>query len=109
MHDEDILLRSTQGIAYLAIAPCIFLSAAVWFTSDSIGIVTANLFQVYFSILLFFVFGKIWSLQSNFGEQYKSQLKKMALKPIPHAGFVKIVKIIPDKANRIGIIAIISS
>ena len=82
MHDEDILLRSTQGIAYLSISPCIFLSAAVWFTSDSIGIVIANLFQVYFSILLFFVFGEIWSLQFNFGEQYKSQLKKMALMPI---------------------------
>ena len=82
MHEEDILLRSTRGKAYLAIAPCIFLSAAVWFTSDSIGILIANLFQVHFSILLFFVFGKIWSLQSNFGEQYKSQLKKMALMPI---------------------------
>jgi len=82
MHDEDILLRSTQGIAYLAITPCIFLSAAVWFTSDSVGIVIANLFQVYFSILLFFLFGNIWSLKSNFEEQYNSQLKKMALIPI---------------------------
>ena len=82
MHDEDILLRSIQGTAYLAIAPCILLSAAVWFTSDSIGIVIANLFHVYFSILLFFVFGKIWSLQSYFEEQYKSQLKKIALMPI---------------------------
>ena len=82
MHDEDILLRSIRGTAYLAIAPCIFLSAAVWFTSDSIGIVIANLFHIYFSILLFFFFGKIWSLQSNFGEQYKSQLRKMALIPI---------------------------
>ena len=82
MHDEDILLRSTRGIAYLAIAPCIFLSAAVWFTSDSIGIVIANLFQVYFSILLLYLFGNIWSLKSNFGEQYKSQLEIMALIPI---------------------------
>ena len=82
MHEEDILLRSIRGTAYLAIAPCILLSAAVWFTSDSIGIVIANLFYVYFCILLFFVFGKIWSLQSNFEEQYKSQLRKMALIPI---------------------------
>ena len=82
MHDEDILLRSIRGTAYLAIAPCILLSAAVWFTSDSTGIVIANLFHVYFCILLFFVFGKIWSLQSNFEEQYKSQLRKMALIPI---------------------------
>ena len=82
MHDEDILLRSIRGTAYLAIAPCILLSAAVWFTSDSTGIVIANLFHVYFCILLFFVFGKIWSLQSNFEEQYKSQLKKIALMPI---------------------------
>ena len=82
MHDEDILLRSLRGTAYLATAPCILLSAAVWFTSDAIGIVIANLFHVYFSILLFFVFGKIWSLQSYFEEQYKSQLKKIALMPI---------------------------
>ena len=41
MHDEDILLRSIRGTAYLAIAPCILLSAAVWFTSDSIGIAIA--------------------------------------------------------------------
>ena len=82
MHEEDILLRSTRGKAYLAIAPCSLLSAAVWFTSDSIGIVIANLFHIYFSILLFFLFGKIWFLQSNFGEQYKSQLRKMALIPV---------------------------
>ena len=82
MQDEDILLRSIQGKAYLAIAPCILLSASVWFTSDSTGIVIANLFHVYFSILLFFVFGKIWSLQSNFEEQYKSELRKLALIPI---------------------------
>ena len=82
MHDEDILLRSIRGTAYLAIAPCILLSAAVWFTSDSTGILIANLFHAYFCILLFFVFGKIWSLQSNFEEQYKSQLRKMALIPI---------------------------
>ena len=82
MHDEDILLRSIRGKAYLTIAPCILLSASVWFTSDSIGILIANLFHVYFSILLFFVFGKIWSLQSNFEEQYKSELRKLALIPI---------------------------
>ena len=82
MQDEDILLRSIRGTAYLAIAPCILLSAAVWFTSDSIGIVIAYLFQFFFSILLFFVFGKIWSLQSNFEEQYKSELIKLALIPI---------------------------
>ena len=72
MHEEDILLRSIRGTAYLAIAPCILLSSAVWFTSDSTGIVIANLFHVYFCILLFFIFGKILSLQSNFEEQYKS-------------------------------------
>jgi len=82
MHDEDILLRSTRGIAYLALTPCIILSAAVWFTSDSIGIVIANLFQVYFSIFLFFLSGNIWSLKSKFEKQYKSQIKKMALIPI---------------------------
>ena len=48
MHEEDILLRAIRGTAYLAIAPCILLSAAGWFTSDSTGIVIANLFHVYF-------------------------------------------------------------
>ena len=74
MHDEDILLRSIRGISYLAIGPCIFLSAAVWFTSDPIGILIANLFQVYFSFLLFFLLGNIWYLKSNFEDHYRSQL-----------------------------------
>ena len=82
MHDEDILLRSIRGTAYLAIAPCILLSAAVWFTSDSIGIRIAYIFQFYFSFLLFYLSGQIWSIKSNFKEQYKSQLRKMALIPI---------------------------
>ena len=79
MHEEDILLRSIRGIAYLAIAPCIFLSAAVWFTSDSIGIVIANLFQVYFSIFLLFLFGNIWSFKFYFKDGYESQLIKIAI------------------------------
>ena len=82
MHEEDTLLRSTRGIAYLTIAPCILLSAAVWFTSDSIGILIANLFQVYFSILMLFLSVYIWSLKPNFEEQYKSQLKIIATKLI---------------------------
>ena len=82
MHEEDILLRSTRGIAYLAIAPCILLSAAVWFTSDSIGIAIAYIFQFYFSFLLFYLFGQIWFVKSNFGEQYNRQLKELALMPI---------------------------
>ena len=82
MHEEDILLRSIRGIAYLAIAPCIFLSAAVWFTSDSIGIVIANLFQVYFSIFLLFLFGNIWSFKFYFKDGYESQLIKIAITPL---------------------------
>ena len=82
MHEEDTLLRSTRGIAYLAIAPCILLSAAVWFTSDSIGIAIAYIFQFYFSFLLFYLSEQIWSIKSNFGEQYNSQLKELALMPI---------------------------
>ena len=82
MHEEDILLRSTRGTAYLAIAPCILLSAAVWFTGDSIWIVIAYLFQFYFSFLLFYLSGQIWSIKSNLDEQYNSQLKELALMPI---------------------------
>ena len=82
MHDEDTLLRSTRGIAYLTIAPCILLSSAVWFTSDSIGMLIANLFQVYFSILMLFISASMWHLKSSFEEQHKNQLKIIAMKVI---------------------------
>ncbi len=82
MNDEDILLRSTRGVLYIAISPCIFLSAAVWFTSDSVGIIIANIFQIYFSILLSFCFVCIWSLKSNSEDLYKSELKTLAILPI---------------------------
>ena len=66
MHDEDIFLRSNKGFAYLCVAPCILFSAAVWFTPNSAGIVIAHTFQVYFSILLFYLSLRVWSLRDNF-------------------------------------------
>ena len=81
MNNEEILLRSIRGSSYLSIAPCILLSAAVWFTPDSSGIVIANIFQIYFSLLLFYLFGKIWSLRSNFEQPLRSELKKIAIIP----------------------------
>ena len=106
MHEEDILLRSTRGIAYLAIAPCILLSAAVWFTSDSIGIAIAYIFQFYFSFLLFYLFGRIWSIKSNFGEQYNSQLKEMALIPILLALIVIALTVSINSAWGVGFLMI---
>tara|TARA_B100000401_G_scaffold249791_1_gene169628 strand:+ start:200 stop:688 length:489 start_codon:yes stop_codon:yes gene_type:complete len=82
MHDEDILLRSNRGFAYLCVAPCILFSAAVWFTPNSAGIVIAHAFQIYFSILLFYLSISVWSTKANFDESYISELKTIAIVPV---------------------------
>ena len=81
MHDEDIFLRSNKGFAYLCIAPCILFSAAVWFTPNSAGIVIAHTFQIYFSILLFYLSLRVWSLRDNFDGRYSKELKMIAIAP----------------------------
>ena len=81
MHDEDIFLRSNKGFAYLCVAPCILFSAAVWFTPNSAGIVIAHTFQVYFSILLFYLSLRVWSLRDNFDGRYSKELKLIAIAP----------------------------
>ena len=81
MHDEDIFLRSNKGFAYLCVAPCILFSAAVWFTPNSAGIVIAHTFQVYFSILLFYLSLRVWSLRDNFDGRYSKELKMIAIAP----------------------------
>ena len=63
MQDDDILFRSFKGIAFISIAPLIGLAASLWFTSDSTAYFLAHLGQIYFSIILFFLCGNIWSFR----------------------------------------------
>tara|TARA_B100001093_G_scaffold215853_1_gene207152 strand:+ start:163 stop:648 length:486 start_codon:yes stop_codon:yes gene_type:complete len=65
MKDEDVLFRSIKGISYLSIAPLILLTASLWFTPDNLAMVLAHLAQLYFSVLLFFLFGNIWSIKGK--------------------------------------------
>ncbi len=65
MKDEDVLFRSIKGISYLSIAPLILLTASLWFTPNNLAMVLAHLAQLYFSVLLFFLFGNIWSIKGK--------------------------------------------
>ena len=65
MKDEDVLFRSIKGISYISIAPLILLTASLWFTPDNLAMVLAHLAQLYFSVLLFFLFGNIWSIKGK--------------------------------------------
>ena len=65
MKDEDVLFRSIKGILYISIAPLILLTASLWFTPDNLAMVLAHLAQLYFSVLLFFLFGNIWSIKGK--------------------------------------------
>ena len=65
MKDEDVLFRSIKGISYISIAPLILLTASLWFTPDNLAMVLAHLTQLYFSVLLFFLFGNIWSIKGK--------------------------------------------
>ena len=65
MKDEDVLFRSIKGISYISIAPLILLTASLWFTPDNLAMIMAHLAQLYFSVLLFFLFGNIWSIKGK--------------------------------------------
>ena len=81
MKDEDVLFRSIQGIAFFSIGPLILLTASLWFTSDKIAYFLAHLSQIYFSILLFFLYGNIWSIRSYDGGRLKLELTITSLIP----------------------------
>ena len=68
MKDEDVLFRSIKGISYISISPLILLTASLWFTPDSLAVVLAHLAQLYFSVLLLFLFGNMWSIRGNSNE-----------------------------------------
>ena len=81
MQDEDVVFRSFKGIAFISIAPLIALSASLWFTSDSVAYFLAHLGQIYFSIILFFLFGSIWSIRNFESSKYKKELTLISFIP----------------------------
>ena len=81
MKDEDVLFRSIKGISYISIAPLIILTASLWFTPDNLAVVLAHLAQLYFSVLLFFLFGNIWSIKDK-KNVLVSKLTYIALMPV---------------------------
>ena len=81
MQDEDVVFRSFKGIAFISIAPLIALSASLWFTSDSVAYFLAHLGQIYFSIILFFLFGNIWSIRNFESSKYKEELTLISFIP----------------------------
>ena len=81
MKDEDVLFRSIKGISYISIAPLILLTASLWFTPDNLAMVLAHLAQLYFSILLFFLFGNIWSIKGK-KNVLVSKLTYISLMPV---------------------------
>ena len=85
MQDEDVVFRSFKGIAFISIAPLIALSASLWFTSDSVAYFLAHLGQIYFSIILFFLFGNIWSIRNFESSKYKKELTLISFIPLSTA------------------------
>ena len=81
MKDEDVLFRSIKGISYISISPLILLTASLWFTPDSLAVVLAHLAQLYFSVLLLFLFGNMWSIRGNSNE-IVSKLANLSLLPL---------------------------
>lgn len=81
MKDEDVLFRSIKGISYISIAPLILLTASLWFTPDNLSMVLAHLAQLYFSVLLFFLFGNIWSIKGK-KNVLVSKLTYISLMPV---------------------------
>ena len=81
MKDEDVLFRSIKGISYISISPLILLTASLWFTPDNLAVVLAHLAQLYFSVLLLFLFGNMWSIRGNSNELV-SKLANLSLLPL---------------------------
>ena len=81
MKDEDVLFRSIKGISYISISPLILLTASLWFTPDNLAVVLAHLAQLYFSVLLLFLFGNMWSIRANSNELV-SKLANLSLLPL---------------------------
>jgi ABC-type multidrug transport system permease subunit len=82
MKDHDVLFRSIRGIAYISVGPLILLTSSLWFTDDKTAYILAHLAQVYFSVLLFFLCGSIWSFRNYDNNHYKSRITVISLIPL---------------------------
>ena len=82
MKDHDVLFRSIQGIAYISVGPLILLTASLWFTEDESAYILAHLAQIYFSILLIFLCGSIWSFRDFDNSHYKTRITVISLIPL---------------------------
>ena len=82
MKDHDVLFRSIQGIAYISVGPLILLTASLWFTNDESAYILAHLAQIYFSVLMFFLCGSIWSFRNYDNNHYKSRIIIISLIPL---------------------------
>ena len=82
MKDHDVLFRSIQGIAYISVGPLILLTASLWFTEDESAYILAHLAQIYFSILMCFLCGGIWSFRDYDNNHYKSRIIIISLIPL---------------------------
>ena len=82
MKDHDVLFRSIQGIAYISVGPLILLTASLWFTDDETAYILAHLTQIYFSVLMFFLCGTIWSFRDHDNSHYKSSIIIISLIPL---------------------------
>ena len=85
MKDHDVLFRSIQGIAYISVGPLILLTASLWFTDDESAYILAHLAQIYFSVLMFFLCGSIWSFRDYDNNHYKSRIIIISLIPLAAA------------------------
>ena len=81
MKDHDVLFRSIQGIAYISIGPLILLTASLWFTADETAYILAHLTQIYFSVLMFFLCGSIWTFRDYDNSHYKNRIIIISLTP----------------------------
>jgi hypothetical protein len=81
MKDHDVLFRSIQGIAYISVGPLILLTASLWFTDDETAYILAHLTQIYFSVLMFFLCGSVWSFRDYDNSHYKSRIIIISLIP----------------------------
>ena len=81
MKDHDVLFRSIQGIAYISVGPLILLTASLWFTDDETAYILAHLTQIYFSVLMFFLCGSIWTFRDYDNSHYKNRIIIISLIP----------------------------
>ena len=82
MKDDDVLFRSIQGIAYISVGPLILLTSSLWFTDDKTAYILAHLAQIYFSVLLFFLCGSIWSFRDYDNSHYKTRITVISMIPL---------------------------